>query len=199
MMRRAVNVVVLALVTTTVKAGETPVTMEAVQGLLARQFAGQAVELRDAQYNARKGGEDAVCGLVRIGDDPDFRPFLADDRMVEVIEGAGYAAKFGAELWQKYCPGAVPEIRPSRKDQAALDKGQEAVKYRLKDPESARFRGVAVYWEKDGTAYTCGEVNAKNSMGGYVGFGQFLTNGTPAGTTFEDDPDFTYLWTRYCR
>lgn len=44
----------------------------------------------------------------------------------------------------------------------------EAVRERLYDPESARFRGVrAVY------AGYCGEVNAKNRLGGYVGYREF--------------------------
>jgi hypothetical protein len=201
MLLRVVGAVVLALVVppAQVQAGDIPAIVEAVQGLLTQRFTGLAVEFRGTQHNGRKGGQEVVCGLVKAGDDPDFRPFIGDASGVEVIEGAGHLAKFGAELWQKYCPDAVPEIRPSRKDQAAMDKGQEAVRYRLKDPESSRFRAVGVYWEKDGTAYTCGEVNARNSMGGYVGFARFLTNGTPARTMFEGDSDFDYQWTRYCR
>jgi len=53
---------------------------------------------------------------------------------------------------------------------------EEKVKYQLKDPWSARFRNVArasLYTEcRYGTQYT-GEVNAKNSMGGYTGFRWF--------------------------
>jgi hypothetical protein len=52
---------------------------------------------------------------------------------------------------------------------------EEKVKYQLKDPWSARFRNVAKaspYAECKGTQYI-GEVNAKNSMGGYTGFSWF--------------------------
>lgn len=43
----------------------------------------------------------------------------------------------------------------------------------FKDPESVRYREV--YMSKSGAL--CGEVNAKNSMGGYAGFEEFYTSG----------------------
>lgn len=53
----------------------------------------------------------------------------------------------------------------------------ESVKIRtaekLKDPESARFRNLRIVDYKGGKLI-CGEVNAKNSYGGYVGFAPFL-------------------------
>jgi hypothetical protein len=50
-------------------------------------------------------------------------------------------------------------------DQAA----KTAVIALLKDPESARFSGVAGVGDPAGTYSVCGSVNAKNSYGGYVG------------------------------
>lgn len=52
----------------------------------------------------------------------------------------------------------------------------EAVRERLYDPESAQFRGVRVVY-----AGYCGEVNAKNKMGGYVGFREFFAAPPPIG------------------
>lgn len=46
---------------------------------------------------------------------------------------------------------------------------EQAVKRILNDPESAQFRDMRVY-----TLSVCGEVNAKNAMGGYVGFQRFI-------------------------
>lgn len=40
----------------------------------------------------------------------------------------------------------------------------------LKDPDSAKFRDDKM----NGLAALCGEVNAKNSMGGYTGFSRFV-------------------------
>lgn len=45
----------------------------------------------------------------------------------------------------------------------------DAVRLKLADPNSAEFDAVA---EKDGV--TCGLVNAKNRVGGYVGFRAFI-------------------------
>lgn len=45
---------------------------------------------------------------------------------------------------------------------------------RLKDAESARFRAIKQGPPKDGAWTLCGEVNAKNSYGGYSGFEPFL-------------------------
>lgn len=56
---------------------------------------------------------------------------------------------------------------------------EQAVKNRLKDPESAQFRDMK-YWKfesvtevEGGLFYVCGFVNAKNSFGGYNGYKPF--------------------------
>lgn len=52
---------------------------------------------------------------------------------------------------------------------ALLEKVQNMVRERLKDPDSAKFRSLLKY----GTHWVCGQVNAKNGMGGYVGYSSF--------------------------
>lgn len=49
---------------------------------------------------------------------------------------------------------------------------EDDVRASLKDPDSAKFRGVV----KFSTGAVCGEVNAKNAMGGYVGFTPFVVS-----------------------
>ncbi|MCU4623464.1 hypothetical protein KTJ54_15365 [Acinetobacter radioresistens] len=67
---------------------------------------------------------------------------------------------------------------------------KEVVSSTLKDPDSAEFRNVKGY---------CGEVNAKNSFGGYVGFKRFyVSNGV---TSFYDEEDplrFELGWMAHC-
>ncbi len=46
---------------------------------------------------------------------------------------------------------------------------------RLKDPDSAMFKSLRVVEGKGGEAL-CGEVNAKNSYGGYTGFNRFFVS-----------------------
>jgi hypothetical protein len=57
---------------------------------------------------------------------------------------------------------------PSKREQAAID----LIKTQLKDPESAKFKGIKPMGEKG----FCGWVNAKNSYGGYTGFAVFYVN-----------------------
>jgi hypothetical protein len=52
---------------------------------------------------------------------------------------------------------------------AAERDAKQLVELELVDPASAQYRGVISY--RDGTV--CGEVNAKNQFGGYVGFKPF--------------------------
>ena len=56
-------------------------------------------------------------------------------------------------------------------EQILIQQGKEAVKNSLKDPESAQFRNVHV--AVNGEKVVRGEVNSKNSYGGYDGFEKF--------------------------
>lgn len=62
---------------------------------------------------------------------------------------------------------------------------QETVADSLKDPESARFRGVAIK-TYNGNRIVCGEVNAKNSYGGYVGYEPFVAGFTSSTLLAKD-------------
>lgn len=69
-------------------------------------------------------------------------------------------------------------------------KAQEAVKETLKDPTSAVFQNMKG---------ACGEVNAKNSYGGYTGFKRFyVNNGTALTRDPEDSLDFDLGWIAHC-
>lgn len=55
------------------------------------------------------------------------------------------------------------------------DRCKELVRNNLKDPDSANFKDVQAAY-RDGKLTLCkGMVNAKNAMGGYVGFRRFET------------------------
>lgn len=73
---------------------------------------------------------------------------------------------------------------------ARLRDARDAVRARLKDPDSAQFRNQAGW---------CGEVNAKNSLGGYVGYRRFIASGRTvlvegdvSGVVFND------TWRKIC-
>ena len=56
----------------------------------------------------------------------------------------------------------------------------QAVANQMKDPNSAEFRNWHAF-QSDKGLLVCGEVNAKNSFGGYVGFTHFVAHVTPEG------------------
>lgn len=67
-------------------------------------------------------------------------------------------------------------------------KAQKAVKGSLKDPDSAIFQN---------TKASCGEVNAKNSYGGYTGFKKFYVSDGVAHME-EDGLGFMLGWKAHC-
>ena len=69
----------------------------------------------------------------------------------------------------------------------------------LKDAPSARFDGMALRRSDDPPAVSlCGKVNSKNSYGGYVGFGGFVSTSTGV-VAFEDsEPGFAAIWNVWC-
>jgi hypothetical protein len=77
----------------------------------------------------------------------------------------------------------------------------------LVDPDSAKFRNV---FSPAGTAVWCGEVNARNRMGGMTGFSRFVVlldprskGGTEGATLYIErgglpDADIEGKWQAYC-
>lgn len=61
---------------------------------------------------------------------------------------------------------------------AMVAKAKSAVSQDFKDPESARFRNLGIYKSTTGKGgvSVCGEVNAKNAFGAYVGYRRFVAN-----------------------
>ena len=76
--------------------------------------------------------------------------------------------------------------------------GKKAVESILKDPDSARFSMVAPS-KIGGIVVVCGNVNSKNSFGGYTGEQRFISGGKSDTTFLERSVSgFDDLWTKYC-
>ena len=67
---------------------------------------------------------------------------------------------------------------------AAIKQAQRAVADSLKDPMSAQFRNVRMVPYGPGSVI-CGEVNGKNSYGGYVGFKRFVASASQSEIVHE--------------
>jgi hypothetical protein len=96
-----------------------------------------------------------------------------------------------------YKPGELaPDVAPSNLEQF-MDDGMLHYMERLKDPDSAKFRNVYVLEiaSKDGKPLcyaVCGQVNAKNSYGGYNGFGWFISVRVPGTSEFSSIDESPY-------
>lgn len=71
-----------------------------------------------------------------------------------------------AALLALYAPAMAQ--KPPKLDEAALREAFTS----LKDPDSLKVRDLR-YKEKSGAWVMCGQFNAKNAMGGYVGYQRF--------------------------
>ena len=80
---------------------------------------------------------------------------------------------------------------------------EDNLKAELKDPGSADFRGRFVSRVTDEGLALCGEVNSKNSFGGYTGFRRFVAGpfkGQPVAIENEnaDQKEFSKIWEAIC-
>lgn len=83
-------------------------------------------------------------------------------------------------------------------DRLALE---EQIRAQLKDPESAKFREERIYpGPAGGPSTLCGEINARNSMGGYVGFRRFIAYGTAFAIIEDEEGEITFhrAWKAMC-
>lgn len=101
---------------------------------------------------------------------------------------------------------SVPSQDSARADQQArefawIERSKDAVRAKLKDPDSAQFRGVYFRQAAGAPPMACGEVNSKNSFGGYGGFQRFLSASRPDLTFLAeqmDAKDFAEVWNKFC-
>ncbi len=117
--------------------------------------------------------------------------FVACVTIYSAIQPA-YAAKSLAEnynqLFEVISKAGAIIFSNAKSEDEVFALAKHAVSYSLKDPESAQFRNLFIAG-KDDTKAVCGEVNAKNSYGGYVGFKKFITSGAAEMTNIEESDD----------
>ncbi len=100
----------------------------------------------------------------------------------------------------------------SPEDQAAMNAhrtAQDAIRFTLKDPDSAQFRNIFSPKRAGKTepAVICGEVNSKNSFGAMAGFTRFVIANTgkdgvfaveQASSTRAQKAEFDGNWSHHC-
>ncbi|EHU2721384.1 hypothetical protein ACRXVG_003595 [Acinetobacter baumannii] len=89
----------------------------------------------------------------------------------------------------------VPNLKP---DSSLIVKAKRYFSGISKDPGSLTYRNMESFFDKDGNSYACGEVNAKNSFGGYVGFRKFIYDGKTMILDGESNIPFSELEKKFC-
>lgn len=92
-------------------------------------------------------------------------------------------------------PDRIEQQRPAPRRVVDVAVIQTAVRYLLKDPDSAQFGAIAKGF---GDAW-CGTVNARNSFGGYSGHRRFVIS--PSGLFASEDRDparLAAVWAAVC-
>lgn len=82
---------------------------------------------------------------------------------------------------------------------AWIEVGKNKIKDTLKDAESAKFQNVHFY-SGGGVPVVCGEVNARNSFGGYNGFERFVAAGDQiAALESQVEGGLQPVWSKFCQ
>jgi len=83
---------------------------------------------------------------------------------------------------------------------AWIEQGKEAVREKLRDPESAQFKSAVFHRGADGAPMSCGLVNSKNGFGGYVGWTRYMSGASSKLTFIESEVEggFEDTWARFC-
>jgi hypothetical protein len=104
-----------------------------------------------------------------------------EEKQTRRIAGLKKAEKKIRDLQQRYSslrakplPNNANELAPAGRKAAAIAKVKANILESLKDPDTTVFRRITA--SPDG-GMICGEVNAKNSMGGYIGYRKFVNIG----------------------
>lgn len=96
-------------------------------------------------------------------------PMAAKQRYDDSLTNLRYSSMRVAESISKEAGAHLAQYG----EEKTVEEAKKAVKGSLKDPESARFQSVRIASYLSGSV-VCGEVNAKNSYGGYTGFKRFM-------------------------
>ena len=78
---------------------------------------------------------------------------------------------------------------------------QQQIKQNAKDPDSVQFRSEQIHEKTDEGAVACGEYNAKNSFGAYVGFKKFVVTEKDQSIFIENGSNakvFVKKWNKHC-
>jgi hypothetical protein len=93
-----------------------------------------------------------------------------------------------------------PDYSDAGKQVAWIERGKEAIKAKLRDPDSAQFRDVKFH-SGGGVPLACGEVNANNGFGGKAGYERFVAAGDSLAvleSEMTSSTEMDQVWNKMC-
>lgn len=96
---------------------------------------------------------------------------------------------------------ALPAFPQGKGYSALVAKAKTTITQNLKDPDAAKFRNIGIYKSTTGKGgvSVCGEVNAKNSYGAYIGFRKFVVSDDLGAIDGEESgPSYSILGEALC-
>jgi hypothetical protein len=114
-----------------------------------------------------------------------------------IIGALGLTLVVGYLLWSRFKPVEVTDLE---REAAWVETGKHAVREKLKDPESAQFKDASFHRGAEGVPLSCGMVNSKNGVGGYVGWTRYMSGGSSDTTFLESEVrgGFQESWSQFC-
>lgn len=97
--------------------------------------------------------------------------------------------------------GAAEKLEDPSQQALWIARTQEAVKNKMRDPGSVRFRNTRFHIFQDNSPMVCGEVNARNGFGGATGYQRFIASGESFGPVLEEmmsPTEFAKSWNQIC-
>lgn len=92
------------------------------------------------------------------------------------------------------CEVTEVQVQPVTPSGAMIAKLKSTIDSGLRDPSSAQYRGFVAYAIGEGDTLLCGELNAKNGFGGYVGFNAISAIFDASGTLESYRVDASGQW-----
>jgi hypothetical protein len=161
------------------------------------EWARRKPQIEAAEREARARAEQAAALAAA-----DAARQAASRKAAEAARKGAEAAAEQASIAREMGARFVKAEDATWRQTAFITRSREAITQRLKDPESARFRNLYFHASQPGLMVTCGEVNARNSFGGYGGFKRFIANGLPETSFLETDmkrAEFDKAWAGLCQ
>lgn len=146
--------------------------------------------------NPERVGRGEQCSRAKL--ENEARIAKHNEKMLEVNVEEKKIKKLESEYEKLKNAKALPNRKidqaaeRKRKASNAIAKVKQDILDSMKDPDSTKFRNITT--SEDGS-FVCGEVNSKNSMGGYMGFKKFanIDDGLNNFYFYEEKDDRTIM------